>query len=225
MRASQLRTLLIALIAAIAAILWFRWQAGPEHRGSGVAPAGEMPRPRPTVEPVVPGVPKAPEGSGSGSQPAPESDPGQLASAWEKVDMDEIRRAMPENTYWTMSAPTTDERAIREREEERARWNAEYGKVLSGNASEEEIRAYYAHRQRLSADYVEFTSYVIDHHGDDLSEQDLGLLELARRLHLHRLAEYPKETQRAFERKAEQDAAREAWQRDQAEFGAKPPSQ
>ena len=224
MRANQLRTLLIALIAAIAAILWFRWQASPtaEHRG-GVAPAGEMPKPRPTVEPVVPGVPKAPEGSGS--QPAPESDPGDLASAWESVDMDEIRRAMPENTYWTMSAPTTDERVIREREEERARWNAEYGKMLSGNASEEEIRAYYAHRQRLSADYVEFTSYVLDHYQDDLSDQDLGLLELARRLHLHRLAEYPKETQRAFERKAEQDAAREAWQRDQAEFGAKPPSQ
>jgi hypothetical protein len=224
MSASQLRTLLIALIAAIAAILWFRWQAGPaEPRDSGAAPAGEAPEPGPAVEPVVPGVPQAPQGSGS--QPAPESEPGDLASAWESVDMDEIRRAMPQNTFWTMSAPTTDERVIRDREEERARWNAEYGKVLSGNATEAEIRAYYAHRQRLSADYVEFTSYLLDHHGDDLSEQDLGLLELARRLHLHRLAEYPKETQRAFERKAEQDAAREAWQREQAEFGgAKPPS-
>ena len=223
MRANQLRTLLIALIAAIAAILWFRWQAGPEHRGTGVAPAGEMPRPRPTVEPVVPGVPKAPEGSDSGSQPAPESDPGQLASAWEKVDMEEIRRAMPENTFWTMSAPTTDERVIREREEERARWNEAYGKVLSGNASEEEIRGYYAHRQRLSADYVEFTSYVLDHYQDDLSDQDLGLLELARRLHLARLAGYAKETQRALDRKTEQDEVRAKWLADEAEFGSKPP--
>ena len=172
-RASRLRTLLIALIVAIAAILWFRWQAGlAEHRDSGAGPAGEMPRPGPTVEPVVPGIPRAPEGSGS--QPAPESDSGDLASAWESVDMDEIRRVMPDNTFWTMSAPTTDERVIREREEERARWNVEYGKVLSGNASEEEIRAYYAHRQRLSADYVEFTTYVLDHHGDDLSDQDVG---------------------------------------------------
>jgi hypothetical protein len=137
--------------------------------------------------------------------------------------MDEIRRAMPENTFWKMSAPTQDERVIREREEERARWNVEYGKVLSGNASEAEILAYYAHRQRLSADYVEFTSYVLDQHGDDLSEQDVELLELARRLHLARLAEYPKQTQQAFERKAEQDAAREAWRRDEAEFGAKAP--
>jgi hypothetical protein len=221
---SRLRTLLIALIAAIAAILWFRWQAGlAEHRDSGAGPAGEAPRPGPTVEPVVPGIPKAPEGSGS--QPAPESDSGDLASAWESVDMDEIRRVMPENTFWTMSAPTTDERVIREREEERARWNVEYGKVLSGNASEAEIRAYYAHRQRLSADYVEFTTYVLDHYGDDLSDQDVGLLELARRLHLARLGAYPKQTQQAFERKAEQDKVREAWRRDQAEFGAKPPSQ
>jgi hypothetical protein len=223
-RANQLRTLLIALLAAIAAILWFRWQAGPpEHRGSGVAPAGELPKPRPTIEPVVPGVPKAPEGSSSGSQPAPESDPGQLASAWETVDMEEIRRAMPENTFWTMSAPTTDERIIQDREEERARWNEAYGKVLSGNASEEEIRGYYAHRQRLSADYVEFTSYVLDHYQDDLSDQDLGLLELARRLHLARLAGYAKETQRALDRKTEQDELRAKWLADQAEFGSEPP--
>jgi hypothetical protein len=170
---------------------------------------------------VVPGSPKAPEGSGS--EPAPESDSGDLASAWESVDMDEIRRVMPENTYWRMSAPTQDERVIREREEERARWNAEYGKVLSGNASEAEILAYYAHRQRLSADYVEFTSYVLEHHGDDLSEQDVTLLELAQRLHRARLAEYPKQTQEAFERKNKQDEVREAWRRDEAEFGAMAP--
>jgi hypothetical protein len=225
-RGNPLRTLLIALIAAIAAILWFRWQAGapaqPAPAGAP-GPAGEAPTRGPTVEPVVPGSPKAPEGSGS--EPAPESDPGDLASAWESVDLDEIRRAMPENTFWRMSAPTQDERVIREREEERARWNAEYGKVLSGNASEAEIRAYYAHRQRLSADYVEFTSYVLDHHGDDLSDQDIGLFELARRLHLARLAEYPKQTQEAFERKAKQDEARAAWLADEAEFGAMAPPQ
>ena len=110
-RGSQLRTLLIALIAAIAAILWFRWQAAapePPAPAGAPGPPGEMPRPGPAVEPVVPGIPQAPEGSGA--QPAPESDPGALASTWESVDMDEIRRAMPENTFWKMSAPTQDER-------------------------------------------------------------------------------------------------------------------
>jgi ABC-type phosphate transport system auxiliary subunit len=122
-----------------------------------------------------------------------------------------------------MSAPTDDERVIREREEERARWNEAYGKVLSGTASVEEIQAYYAHRQRLSADYVEFASYLLDHHADDLSDQDIGLLELARRLHLARLAEYPKQTQEAFDRKAKQDEARAAWLKDEEEFGRMAP--
>jgi hypothetical protein len=130
---------------------------------------------------------------------------------------------MPDNLYWRVALPTQDERVLREREDERARWNVEYGKVLSGNASEEEIHAYYAHRQRLSADYVEFTSYVLEHHGDELSEQDVELLELARRLHLARLEEYPRQTQAALERKLEQDRAREAWLADEAEFGTKSP--
>ena len=130
---------------------------------------------------------------------------------------------MPDNLYWQLAMPTQDPRVIQEREDERARWNVEYGKVLSGNASEEEIKAYYAHRQRLSADYVEFTSYVLDHHGSELSEQDVSLLELARRLHLARLEEYPRQTQVALDRKLEQDRAREAWLADEAELGAKAP--
>ena len=130
---------------------------------------------------------------------------------------------MPDNLYWQVAMPTQDARVLQEREDERARWNVEYGKVLSGNASEEEIKAYYAHRQRLSADYVEFTSYVLDQHGDELSEQDVELLELARRLHLARLEEYPRQTQVALERKLEQDRARQAWLADEAEFGAMSP--
>ena len=58
---------------------------------------------------------------------------------------------------------------------------------------------------------------------DDLSEQDVELLELARRLHLARLEEYPRQIQVALERKLEQDRAREAWLADEAEFGAMAP--
>jgi hypothetical protein len=208
----------------MAAILWFRWQAGaPEPAAPAGPPGPEAPGRGPTLEPVIPDSPKAPEGSGS--KPAPEPEPGDLASAWESVDLEEVRRAMPENTFWRMSAPTDDARVIREREEERARWNTEYGKVLSGNATEAEIMAYYAHRERLSGDYVEFTSYLLDHHGNDLSDQDIGLIELARRLHLARLAEYPKETQRALERKIQQDELRAQWLADEEDFGAMAPPQ
>jgi hypothetical protein len=69
----------------------------------------------------------------------------EVALRWSAVDLDAVRDAMPGNLYWRMSAPTSDEELICWREEERARWNQEYGKVLSGNATEEEIEGYYAH--------------------------------------------------------------------------------
>lgn len=216
MRSSPLRTLLLALAVAFAAILWFRWMA-----------------PAPADPPAAPPAPDTSVGDAAAPAPAresrppaaaaPEADPGDLGSAWASVDLEEIRRVMPDNLYWQVAMPTQDARVLQEREGERARWNVEYGKVLSGNASEEEITAYYAHRQRLSADYVEFTSYVLDHHGEDLSDQDLELLELARRLHLERLAEYPRQEQVARDRKREQDQARADWLRDEAEFGAMAP--
>jgi hypothetical protein len=216
MRSNPLRTLLLALAVAIAAIVWFRWMARAPAEPPAAPPAsdtsvGDAPAPAPAREIEPPAA------------AAPEVDPGDLGSAWASVDLEEIRRAMPDNLYWQVAMPTQDARVLRDREDERARWNVEYGKMLSGNASEEEITAYYAHRRRLSADYVELTSYVLDRHGRDLSEQDLELLELARRLHLERLAEYPRQEQVARDRKREQDAAREKWRADEAEFGAMAP--
>jgi hypothetical protein len=90
--------------------------------------------------------------------------------------------------------------------------------VLSGTATDEEIDAYFGHRHRLSRDYVEFTKYVLDHYRDDLSDQDVALLELAQKLHLARLAELPRKVVEAHERKRAQDEARAAWQADEAEF-------
>ena len=72
--------------------------------------------------------------------------------AWESVDMEAIRAALPDNTYWKMAVPTKDPAVLAEREKERQRWNVEYGKVLSNTATDEEIDAYYAERQRLSED-------------------------------------------------------------------------
>jgi hypothetical protein len=216
-----LRTLLLALAVVTAAALLLRWYAAepagprsdPATPGASDRDLAAAPVPDPATSSPAPGPPAAP----------PEADLGDAGAAWAAVDLEEIRRAMPDNSFWRVAMPTQDARVLRDREDERARWNVEYGKVLSGNASEAEIHAYYAHRQRLSADYVEFTSYVLDHHGDDLSEQDVTLLELARRLHLARLEAYPRQTQEALDRKLEQDRARADWLRDEAEFGAKPP--
>lgn len=141
-----------------------------------------------------------------------------MAQAWSTVDLDEVRRAMPDNLYFKLSVPTKDEAVLEERAAERARWNVEYGKVLSGTGTEEEIRAYYDQRARLSGDYVEFTTYLLDRYRDTLPERDIGLLELARRLHLARLEEIPRQVEEAGERKRKQDEARAAWLADQAEF-------
>ncbi len=212
--------LLLALAVAIAAVVLLRWYAAaPADQPSGSVPPGTSgpqaaaSAPDPTAAPPL----------GEPTAAPPDSDLGEPSAAWAAVDLEAIRREMPDNLYWQVAMPTQDARVLREREDERARWNTEYGKVLSGNASEEEISSYYAHRRRLSTDYVEFTSYVLDHHGDELSEQDVELLELARRLHLARLEEYPRQNQVALERKHEQDRARAAWLADEAELGAKPP--
>jgi hypothetical protein len=66
--------------------------------------------------------------------------------------MSAVRAALPDNIYWTMSAPTDEPAVLQAREEERARWNVEYGKVLSNTATADEVEAYYAHRKRLSSD-------------------------------------------------------------------------
>lgn len=143
-----------------------------------------------------------------------------MGAAWAAVDMDEVRKAMPDNLYWKLSVPTKDPQVIEERAAERTRWNVQYGKILSGTATEEEIRAFYDHRAQLSGDYVEFTTYLVDHYGGVLPERDVGMLKLARRLNQARLEEIPRKIEEAFERKRAQDAAREAWLADQADFGA-----
>ncbi len=199
--------------------------------GAGVAAwLWRMPAPDPVAErPATAADPAAPAPGGA----EPDPPPGPAASAaraeadlpeplWAEVDLEEVRAALPENLYWQTAAPTRDERVLREREEEKARRNDLYGKVLSGTGTEEEIRAYFEQRQRLSGDYIQFTDYLLEHQLGRLTEQDQELLHLARRLHLARLQEIPRRLQEALERKRAQDAAREAWLAEEAEFDPEP---
>jgi hypothetical protein len=207
---------------AAAAAFWLaRPDAGPPAPDDVAAPPppGEAPAPGPGAD-EPPGAPDLATLPRTPADLPPGFVPGDPRMPWGIVDLDEVRRAMPDNLYWQLAAPTDDLRVEQERADERARWNVEYGKVLSGTGSAEEIEAYFAHRHRLSADYVEFVGYVLDHYGDQLPEQDVGLLELARTLHLARLEEIPRQTQEALARKEAQDRAREAWQREEAEFAA-----
>lgn len=127
------------------------------------------------------------------------------------VDLDALRERLPDNLYWRMGAPTDDPDLLRQRAAERDRWDKLFGKVQSGTATEQEIRGYYSHRQKLSEDYLAFATEVLATHGDDLPDRDRGLYELSARMHRDRLAENPRKLEEALKRRDEQEARREAW--------------
>ena len=208
----------LLLLAVAAARLAGRDEGGdtapgraPTAAPSAAAPAAD---PAHTAAPVRP-APAHTEDDEAADDPL---DDFARASAWASVDLDAVREAMPNNIYWQLAVPTTDAALLREREEIRAYWNTQYGKVLANTGSVEEVDAYFDHRRRLSADYVEFTSYLLDHYGDVLHERDVGMLELARELHMAQLEELPRRHAEALERRESHAAAREAWLRDQARF-------
>lgn len=192
-------------------------------------PADSAPPPRaapaPTAGQAAPDAP-APEAAEEIAEPEidPNAEQDAIAAAWATVDMEAVRAAMPDNLYFKLAAPTKDEAVIEERAAERRRWNEEYGKVLSGTATEEEIGAFFDRRARVSTDYVEFTTHLLDHYRDTLHERDVALLELARRMHATRLQEIPHQVEEALVRKRQQDEARAAWLAEEAEFrgGADP---
>jgi hypothetical protein len=232
MWAGSRRFAAIAVIA-VGAVVFCAWLVlGTRERDTAAIndtlPRAEAPRPPDRSKPSRGGrvaartpvveIPPAAEPAGD---PAGEvDDQDAIAAAWASIDLDAVRQAMPDNLYFQLAAPTQDEAVLAERAAERERWNAAYGKILSGTGSEDEIRAYYDQRARLSTDYVEFTTYLLDHHRDTLPERDTALLELARRMHAARLEEIPRKIEEAFARKRQQDEARAAWLADEAEFGA-----
>lgn len=145
-----------------------------------------------------------------------ESEP--FEETWSHVDLEAVRSELPDNTYWQRSAPTQDPRVLREREEERERRNELYGKVLSGTGSEDDVRRYYADRQRFSTDAIQLVDTLLEHHAEGLTERDQQFLGIARRLHLARLQEIPRRLEEGLERKRAQDEARAAWLEDEARF-------
>src|SRR5262245_29379969 len=118
-------TLLLVLAVAIG------WRTG------GTRTTQEKPAPVATVAPPTDVAPPAPAPARPDrarrrhwlpAESVVHFDDDAAARAWASVDMNEVRKAMPANLYWKMSAPTKDPDVIRAREEERERWNAEYGK-------------------------------------------------------------------------------------------------
>jgi hypothetical protein len=217
----DVRWVLLALAACIVALIGFRW-------GGSSAPVEHTAEKPPAIERVVRNLPVEPIAPRPPAPPADAVDPmatdlplapdPEALKSLGNVDLDEVRKALPDNSYWQLGAPTADEQLKEWRDGERDRWNVEYGKVLSGTATEEEIRAYYDYRAKVSGDYVEFASYLLDNYKDIISEQDQTLLHLAIRLHRARLEAIPRKVQEAIDRKHQQDEARAKWLADEAAF-------
>jgi hypothetical protein len=222
----------LALFAAAAVGLWW----GLTRRAPG-EPAPGPAASRPAIPPVVPERPRpshvaaappreepSPPRDAADESPAGDEIAGleDAGRSWDAIDMNAVRAALPNNLYWTMSAPTKDPAVLRAREEERDRWNTEYGKVLSSTATAGEIDAYYARRRRVSLDYVEFATHLLSHYSEQLPHRDVRLLQLAIQMHLARLEEIPRQITEAQERREAHDAARRAWQEQQQAFGGEP---
>lgn len=163
----------------------------------------------------------SPARSGS-SDPPPPASPGGAPSAPPLlarepanagVDLEALRRKLPQNLYWELDAPTDDPRALREREERARRWDVIFGRIQSGAASEEEIASFYDHRRRVSEDYRALSLQILGDQGERLDERERGLHELNVRMHTQRLEEIPRKKAAALERKRAQDERRENWER------------
>ena len=114
------------------------------------------------------------------------------------VDLEPLRRRLPDNLYWRIGAPTKDPQVLRWREEEERHWNGLNRKVLSHTATEEEIREYYGHRRKVSEDLMVFARLVLQEYGAQLPEAERGLYELSLWMHYTRLEELPQQLQSAL---------------------------
>ena len=132
-------------------------------------------------------------------------------------DFESIRARTPRNLYWKMAVPTDDPVQLEARRQERERRNTQFGKVQSNTATVEEIREYYSYRRQLSEDYIEVVDLMLSEHGDELSERDVGLFELAISMHSANLREIPAKVDDALRRKEAYDRAKAAWKAQQVE--------
>jgi len=153
---------------------------------------------------------------------APDMD---TADQWARIDFDEIRRALPDSTYWKMAFPTKDPALLEERKRTRDQWAAQAAKIQSNTATDEEIDAYYAEQHQLSTDYLEFLVYLAEHYGDLVPRGEVGALKLAGEMHLAKLEEMPRKIAEAKERHAAHEREREAWLAEQQKFATPVPGQ
>ncbi|WP_426753970.1 hypothetical protein [Myxococcus sp. Y35] len=207
--------IVLALVLVAAALVYaLRPVAEP------VAPEAAAPEPVPASPPVAhapspPSHTPAPPPVDLTRPPEPVED--ENTPKVHPVDLQVIRAKLPDNLYWELAAPTQDPAVLERREAASRHWNELYGKVLSADATVEQIRDYYGHRRKMSEDFITFSEAVLSQYGEVLPERDRGLYELSIDMHRTRLAELPAQEQDALQRREAQERRREAWRQGRQE--------
>lgn len=123
------------------------------------------------------------------------------------VDLEDLRARLPNNRYWELGVPTKDPEVARARAERAKRDNELFGRTQTGEATEAEIRAYYAERRRISEDYLELSQLVLKEKADQLPERDKNLFALSAKLHKDRLAQIDRDLADALARRRQRAGA------------------
>lgn len=119
------------------------------------------------------------------------------------VNLEELRAKIPNNRYWELGVPTSDPAEARARAERAKQRNELFGRTQTGEATEPEIRAYYAEQQRISEDYLQLSLLVLQEKGAELPERDRGLFELSAKMHKDRLIQIQRDLADALARRRE----------------------
>ena len=143
------------------------------------------------------------------------------AEAWAKVDLEEVRDAIPNNLFWTMSAPTVDEALLAERDAKREELKTIETKMMARLATDQEIRDYYSYQTKLSEDYVIALTEIINRYGHVIPDDDYSGQTLARTLHLSKLQEMPSKLTQALEQRQKFLADKAEWMADKDAYRAK----
>lgn len=210
----------IPLLVGVAAVLVaavFAWLVRGEESPpveTSERPVAAAPSPSAPVPPVP--TPQAPPGPPQEEAldkllQRPPAESSETPPTDYPVNMDELQAKTPGNLYWELEAPTKDPEVLQKRAETLRKWNEVFGKVQSGDASEEEIHRYFDYRRKASEDAIAIAQRMLTEYGDKLPDRDKGLLDLSIRMHQDRLKEVSRQTDEALARKQLQDKRREEW--------------
>lgn len=174
--------------------MWFIARSPAETAPIEPTTRAHTPAPAAIAAPAPPGRTDSVSGSEGSSRLADSERP-------YPVDLDDLRARIPNNLYWQLGVPTDDPEVAKMRAARAERNNTIFGRTQSGEASEAEIRAYYAEQRRMSEDYLELSLLVLSEKRDQLPERDRGMFELSVQLHRARIAQSERDLADALARR------------------------